>query len=104
MGLGKYRSKVTGTERMKKIRVILLAAVWITVMAVMGCQKDDSHSEQSVKAILESFLSCSVQDVQEIRIPIWDLRRKRWEIRPVNPESPPLVVWNSISRTNMGKS
>lgn len=31
----------------------------------MGCQKDDSHSEQSVKAILESFLSCSVQDVQE---------------------------------------
>ena len=34
-------------------------------MAVMGCQKDDSHSEQSVKAILESFLSCSVQDVQE---------------------------------------
>lgn len=65
MGLGKYRSKVTGTERMKKIRVILLAAVWITAMAVMGCQKDDSHSEQSVKAILESFLSCSVQDVQK---------------------------------------
>ena len=50
---------------MKKIRGILLAAVWITAMAVMGCQKDDSHSEQSVKAILESFLSCSVQDVQE---------------------------------------
>ena len=65
MGLGKYRSKVTGTERMKKIIVILLAAVWITAMAMMGCQKDDSHSEQSAKAILESFLSCSVQDVQE---------------------------------------
>ena len=34
-------------------------------MAMMGCQKDDSHSEQSAKAILESFLSCSVQEVQE---------------------------------------
>ncbi len=34
-------------------------------MAMMWCQKDDSHSEQSAKAILESFLSCSVQEVQE---------------------------------------
>ena len=50
---------------MKKLRVILLAAVWITAMAMMGCQKDDSHSEQSAKAILESFLSSSVQEVQE---------------------------------------
>lgn len=50
---------------MKKLRVILLSAVLITAMAMMGCQKNDSHSEQSVKAILERFLSCSVQDVQE---------------------------------------
>lgn len=50
---------------MKKLRVILLSAVLITAMVVMGCQKDNSHSEQSAKAILESFLSCSVQDVQE---------------------------------------
>lgn len=89
---------------MKKIRVILLAAVWITVMAVMGCQKDDSHSEQSVKAILESFLSCSVQDVQEYQNTYLGLTAEAVGDQTGESESPPLVVWNSISRTNMGKS
>ena len=56
---------VTDMKRMKKIRVMLLAVLWLAAMAMMGCRKDDSHSEQSAKAILESFLSCSVQDVQK---------------------------------------
>lgn len=50
---------------MKKIRVMLLAVLWVAAMVIMGCRKDDSHSEQSAKAILESFLNCKMQDVQE---------------------------------------